>query len=244
MEIKNEEKFSDFSKSIEQLDKQDIELSNDIDLLYKELSKIEGDIKSFDVSEQIKELKSDIENIQLQKGDKGEDGKDGSNGKDGRNGRDGIDGINGIDGKDGENGKDGSPDTAGQIVEKINTLENVIDIKTIKDFPKIEGNADIKRQVDTIGNQVLRLMSKQSSKTYSISEMDDVKLTNLSNADALKWNSTTNKWENGALSSDGADGAIIEGGSAISVISGFAYIDGGSVASVYTGYGDIDGGSA
>lgn len=42
----------------------------------------------------------------------------------------------------------------------------------------------------------------------------------------------------------GSNGAIIEGGSAISVISGFAYIDGGSVASVYTGYGDIDGGNA
>ena len=164
MEIKNEEKFSDFSKSIEHLDKQDINISNDIDLLYKELSKIEDGIKSFDVSEQIKELKSDIENIQLQKGDKGEDGKDGYTPIKGIDYFDGTNGRDGKDGKDGENGEkgeDGSPDTPEQIVEKINTLENVIEIKTIKDFPVIEGTEDIKRQVDTIGNQVLRLLSKQ-----------------------------------------------------------------------------------
>jgi len=160
MEVKNEEKFSDFSKSIEQLDKQDIELSNDIVLLYKELSKIEDGIKSFDVSEQIKELKSDIENIQLQKGDKGDKGDSGKDGLNGKDGRDGLDGLNGKDGERGDKGDSGSPDTPEQIVEKINTLENVIDIKTIKDFPKIEGNADIKRQVDTIGNQVLRLLSR------------------------------------------------------------------------------------
>jgi len=161
MEVKNEEKFSDFSKSIEQLDKQDIELSNDIVLLYKELSKIEDGIKSFDVSEQIKELKSDIENIQLQKGDKGDKGDSGKDGLNGKDGRDGLDGLNGKDGERGDKGDSGSPDTPEQIVEKINTLEGVIELKTIKDFPVIEGTADIKRQVDTIGNQVLRLLSKQ-----------------------------------------------------------------------------------
>lgn len=175
MEIKNEEKFSDFSKSIEQLDKQDLNLSNDIDLLYKEISKIEGDIKDFDISEQIKELKSDIENIQLQKGDKGDDGKDyilTDSDKEEISKLVEVPVVEKIIEKvetvkevpiiTNEIKEVAKYENAEQIVEKINTLENVIDIKTIKDFPKIEGNADIKRQVDTIGNQVLRLMSKQT----------------------------------------------------------------------------------
>ena len=160
MEIKNEEKFSDFSKSIEQLDKQDLNLSNDIDLVYKELSKIEDSIQSFDVSEQIKELKLDIENIQLQKGekgDKGEAGKDGANGKDGKDGRDGIDGIDGLDGKDGENG---SPDTAEDIVKKINTLESVIERKTIKGLDNLVDQPNLDRAIEILDKRTQYLINK------------------------------------------------------------------------------------
>lgn len=79
------------------------------------------------------------------KGDKGEDGKDGLNGKDGTNGKDGVDGVDGKDGidgrdgndgKDGIDGKDGSPDTPNQIVDKLNSLEEVIDQKVIKGLTK------------------------------------------------------------------------------------------------------------
>lgn len=38
------------------------------------------------------------------------------------------------DGKDGDNGKDGSPDTPIQIVDKLNTLENVLNPEVIKGF--------------------------------------------------------------------------------------------------------------
>ena len=158
------------------------------------------------------------------KGDKGDKGERGEKGDDGF----GIDGQDGKDGKDGVNGKDGSPDTGEEIVEKINALalddDLKIDAKHIKNLPEstITGG---------IGGRPLY-------------QLPDVNINAPTNGQVLKYNSITQLWENGALSSDGADGAIIEGGSAISVISGFAYIDGGSVASVYTGYGDIDGGSA
>ena len=149
---------------INQLDKQDFELSSDIKLLYDEIKNIEGSFDISGVEKEIETLKESISSIELQKGDKGDKGDKGKDGKDGKNGKDGTngkDGLNGRDGIDGLNGKDGSPDTPEQIIEKINTLENVIELKTIKDFPKIEGTEDIKRQVDTIGNQVLRLLSKQ-----------------------------------------------------------------------------------
>ena len=149
---------------INQLDKQDFELSSDIKLLYDEIKNIEGSFDISGVEKEIETLKESISSIELQKGDKGDKGDKGKDGKDGKNGKDGTngkDGLNGRDGIDGLNGKDGSPNTPEQIIEKINTLENVIELKTIKDFPKIEGTEDIKRQVDTIGNQVLRLLSKQ-----------------------------------------------------------------------------------
>jgi len=87
------------------------------------------------------------------KGDKGEDGRDGRDGKDGKKGKDGIDGQDGLDGKDGkkggvgkrgEDGKDGkqgdsgtdgidgSPDNPIDIVEKLNTLEGVVEQDVIK----------------------------------------------------------------------------------------------------------------
>lgn len=49
-----------------------------------------------------------------------------------------------IPGKDGIDGKDGSPDTAEQIVEKINTLESVIDPKTIIGY---ETSDDVIRKI-------------------------------------------------------------------------------------------------
>lgn len=55
-------------------------------------------------------------------GKDGRNGVDGKNGRDGQDGRDGRDGQDGRDGIDGEDGKDGSPDTAEQIVDKINSL--------------------------------------------------------------------------------------------------------------------------
>lgn len=53
-------------------------------------------------------------------GPAGRDGVNGTNGRDGRDGRDGLDGNNGLAGPAGTDGRDGSPDTAEQVVEKVN----------------------------------------------------------------------------------------------------------------------------
>lgn len=104
------------------------------------------------VTKEITAVKDEIKKVKTIKGEQGERGEAG---------------IDGVDGKNGDNGKDGSPDTAEQIADKLNTLEGVIDIKVIKDleFPDV---TDMKRQIETIGNQTLRLLSrKQSDNTTS-----------------------------------------------------------------------------
>ncbi len=65
------------------------------------------------------------------KGDKGDKGDKGEKGDTGDKGNDGLDGL------DGMNGKDGSPDTAEEIVTKLNTLEGVVDFKVLKGVPEV-----------------------------------------------------------------------------------------------------------
>lgn len=160
---------------INQLDKQDFELSSDIKLLFDEIKNIEDKNDVSKVESEIISIKESIDSISLQKGDKGDDGKDyvltDSDKKEiselvvvpvVEKVIEKVETIKELPIITNEIKEVAKYENAEKIVEKINTLENVIDIKTIKDFPKIEGNADIKRQVDTIGNQVLRLMSKQT----------------------------------------------------------------------------------
>jgi hypothetical protein len=77
----------------------------------------------------------------LKDGKPGKDGMSGIAGKDGKDGKDGAPGVKGDagyigmrgdTGPAGEAGKDGSPDTPEQLVKKINTLVQSIDIKSIK----------------------------------------------------------------------------------------------------------------
>ena len=162
---KTDNKFSGLSSIIQDIGDGVTELYDEVYLTQGEVEGIKKVIETTNYQEKIDELSKQIADIQIikgDKGDKGDNGKDGKNGKDGRDGKDGLNGLNGRDGIDGINGKDGSPDTPEQIAEKINTLENAIDIKALKDFPKIEDTTEIKRQVDTIGNQVLRLLSKKT----------------------------------------------------------------------------------
>lgn len=151
---------------INQLDKQDFELSSDIKLLYDEIKNIEGSFDTSKIEKEIGTLKENISSIQLQKGDKGDKGekgdkgdkgKDGKNGKDGKDGRNGIDGINGLNGKD---GTDGSPDTPEQIVEKINTLENVIERKTIKGLDTVIDKPELDRAIDILDRRTQYLINK------------------------------------------------------------------------------------
>ena len=163
MEIKNEEKFSSFTESIKQLDKQGFELMSDIKLLFDEISKVESSVDDTELKIQIESLKESIADIQLQKGDKGdkgEDGKNGLNGKDGKDGRDGIDGIDGLNGKDGEKGENGSPDTAEDIVKKINTLESVIERKTIKGLDNLVDQPGLDRALGILDQRTQYLINK------------------------------------------------------------------------------------
>jgi hypothetical protein len=87
------------------------------------------------------------------------------NGKDGRDGKDGIDAIGekgekGDKGDKGDDGKDGSPDTAEQVKDKL--LSVGIKYDEIQDTPDIP--------------QIVRNLS---SKTVSLSELDDVNLDGL-----------------------------------------------------------------
>lgn len=102
--------------------------------------------------------------LQGEKGDKGEPGKDGANGrdgvdglpgkdgkdgkpgadgkhgKDGKHGTDGLNGEHGLDGKDGEKGEDGSPDTAEEVVDKVNSIKEGIEQSSIKGFEQLIKN--------------------------------------------------------------------------------------------------------
>lgn len=68
------------------------------------------------------------------KGDKGDSGKDGKHGENGANGENGQDGT---PGKDGNNGVDGSPDTADEVVDKVNTSSKLIDGERVRGFREL-----------------------------------------------------------------------------------------------------------
>lgn len=103
------------------------------------------------VTKEITDVKNTVSKVKAMKGEKGDKGDKGEQGD------------KGVDGLD---GKDGSPDTPEQIAEKLNELEGVLDTKVLKDFemPNIK---DLERQINTIGNQTLRLLSKPTTTTTS-----------------------------------------------------------------------------
>ena len=101
-----------------------------------------------------KEIEKKVEEVSKQEGPKGERGEkgdqgdsgytpvkgvdyfDGRDGIDGKDGKDGV-GVSGKDGVDGLPGKNGSPDTPEQIVGKLNTLEEAVDYKVLKNTPTV-----------------------------------------------------------------------------------------------------------
>ena len=113
-------------------------------------------------------------------GERGQDGKNGRDGKDGKDGRDGKDGYTPDtsiiveevlsimplpkDGRDGKDGKDGSPDTAEQVADKLNTLENKIDWKVLKDFDSLVSQDTLKGAISTLENQTRFLIQSNSNK--------------------------------------------------------------------------------
>lgn len=75
--------------------------------------------------------------------------------------QDGRDGLNGKD------GKDGSPDTPEEIVKKINTTENSIDAKVIKDSATYVRKNDLDYAVSVLENQTRFLIASNSNRGSS-----------------------------------------------------------------------------
>lgn len=127
---------------------------------------------------------------------KGRDYFDGEKGEKGDVGPQGPQGVQGFPGKDGKDGKDGAnadikeikklipkPETTETILEKIKDKFSFTDLKDIPMY-----------------------LRKVASKTMSLFELDDTNISNPTNDQVLKYNSTTGKWENGTSSSGGTPG--------------------------------------
>ena len=106
------------------------------------------------------------------KGDKGEKGDKGDAGKDGKDGKDGAKGEKGDKGDKGDRGEKGDKGDHGKDVD-----ENVI------------------REIQAKVNRALDI----SSRDYDFTELKDVSITNPTNGQVPKYNSTTGKWENGTV---------------------------------------------
>lgn len=78
--------------------------------------------------------------------------------------QDGRDGLNGKD------GKDGSPDTPEEIVKKINTTENSIDAKVIKDSATYVRKNDLDYAVSVLENQTRFLIASNSNRGSSTAD--------------------------------------------------------------------------
>jgi len=127
--------------------------------------------------------------IQGEKGDKGDTG---INGITGLQGEKGLKGDKGDKGNDGSKGKDGSSDTAEEIKTKLESLKTGLDYDSLSNAPDIQ--------------QIMSVYGKQASKTVSLTELDGVNISTPTNAQVLKYNSTTSQWENGAGGGGGTVG--------------------------------------
>lgn len=111
-----------------------------------------------------------------EKGDKGDKGEKGEPGKDGKDGKDGKEGKRGLQGERGKEGKKGENGDPGKDGK---------DGRDGKDgLNGLNGGGGI----------------------HKIDDADDVRISNPTNGQALKYNSTTGKWENGTVS--GGSGSL------------------------------------
>lgn len=132
---KEKESFEDIS--LERMSKIDVAISK-IETKKNELTDfIDSKIKNTrtDFTDEINLVKNLLSEIKKIKSTPGKDGKS-IKGDDGYTPIKGIDYFDGKDGKDGVDGENGSPDTAIQIADKLNTLEEIIDQKVIKGLSK------------------------------------------------------------------------------------------------------------
>lgn len=117
-----------------------------------------------------------------------------------------------VKGRDYFDGADGSPDTGNDIVNKISKLkgDDRLSFDVLKDTPTFQ-----------------QLRKDISSRDYDLVELKDVSITSPSNGQVLKYNSSTNIWENGVDSSGAPGGADTQvqfnDGGAFGVDADFTY---------------------
>lgn len=99
-----------------------------------------------------------------------------------RDGEDGYTPIKGKDYFDGKDGKDGSPDTAKQIVNKLESLNQHLS------YSKLKGTPDLEE---------LAMRIKRASKTVSLNELDDVEAGDKRQDLLLQYNTTNKRWQDG-----------------------------------------------
>lgn len=204
-----------------------------------------------DINETIDEMSSKIETLseEIKKKDYIlEFDKEELRGEKGDNGMDGVDGCDYVltESDKKEIAKSIKVPVVEKVIEKTEVIrETPIVTNEIKEVAKYESAESLRDKLETLTDD--NRLDASAIKNLPEFIKDDKRIgfgSMIKEApkDDKYYARRNRQWEEVVV--DAASGAIIEGGSAISIISGFAYIDGGSVASVYTGYGDIDGGSA
>lgn len=163
---------------------------------------------------------SRVEMLKGEKGDRGEDGKDstvpgpqgpqgpaGKDGKPGRDGKDGKDGKQGLPGKPGKDGRDGKDGKDGKSLTPFEIAEikrEATPIKGVDYYTKKDKKEIVKELKGTVEVKPVSLSLFQRETTMG--SIADVDLSNPTNGQALKYNSTTGKWENGTVS--GGSGSL------------------------------------
>lgn len=181
------------------------------DVDYLSLPTAKRELESFK-SEVVSKVLSDVQNAILSL-ENGKDGLDGHPGKDGADGKDGKDGINGLNGLD-------AVVTEADIKQAADLAFKMIELpdfrKYITEQPEaIRDSLELLQGDDRLDASAIKNLDKyfKTSKPDMmvggirfLSQLADVRTTSLANGDVLKWNSTTNQWENGADASGGTPG--------------------------------------
>lgn len=115
---------------------------------------------------------------------------------DGRDGEPGKDGDPGPAGAPGIPGRDGSPDNPEEVRDKLETLQGDerLDVSAIKGLEKYFGKVYKKGKDMLVGG--IRFLS----------QLVDVRITNIQDGEVLEWDATNQYWKNGTASGSGTPG--------------------------------------
>lgn len=177
--------------------------------LQSSISEVKDIVDNLDIPERLttEELQQVIEPLipKPVKGDKGDRGDSikgdkGDNGKDGRDGKDGANGINGIDGLD---GKDADPQ------EIINQVELDLEVRLPQFGTQFRDGLELLQDEERLDKKAIKglddyedvarlaRLPRGGGGKQNLYQLNDVNIQLPTNNQVLKYNSTTNLWENG-----------------------------------------------